>query len=92
MPSLIMRQKHVKHCYLVHAFEQIQKIAQRIMVDAVMVQVAATHNHSSIEQCFYQVDATVAVSMRYSASCFIIDIVSCRICNTKRETQEIAAG
>ena len=71
--------------------EQIQSIANRIMVDPVLVKVASTHDKSSIEQQFYKLasDESRTTALRLlllknrPESCLVF-------CNTKRETQEVA--
>ena len=71
--------------------DQIESIAQRIMIDPVRVQVASTHDSSSIQQTFYRVDENVQrltalrlLLMKYRPDSTLI------FCNTKRETQEVA--
>ncbi|MEN8179021.1 MAG: ATP-dependent RNA helicase DbpA [Pseudomonadota bacterium] len=71
--------------------DQIESIAQRIMIDPVRVQVAAMHDSASIQQTFYQVDDN---AQRMTALRLLL--LKCRpdstlvFCNTKRETQEVA--
>lgn len=71
--------------------DQIQSIAERIMVKPVMVQVAATHDSSSIQQYFYKVDSSTPrmtalrlLLQEYQPESALV------FCNTKRETQEVA--
>lgn len=70
---------------------QIEAIAQRIMLDPVVVQVAATHDSASIQQTFYAVGdkaqrmtALQLLLMKYQPDSALV------FCNTKRETQEVA--
>jgi ATP-independent RNA helicase DbpA len=70
---------------------QIQSIAQRIMQQPVMSQVAESHDQSSISQHFYQIEnneqRTEAVRLlllqHNPQSCIVF-------CNTKRQTQTLA--
>lgn len=71
--------------------DQIQSIAERIMINPVMVQVAATHDSTSIQQHFYKVDnntprmtALRLLLLEYRPESTLV------FCNTKRETQEVA--
>ncbi len=71
--------------------EQIQSIAKRIMCEPEMVQVASTHDESSIKQHFYRVTentqrrtALRLLLMHYHPESTLV------FCNTKRETQEVA--
>ena len=71
--------------------EQIKSIANRIMVDPVMVQVSSTHDEVTIEQHFYKVhdneDRLTALRLlllHYHPESSVV------FCNTKKETQEIA--
>ncbi|EGV51670.1 ATP-dependent RNA helicase DbpA [endosymbiont of Riftia pachyptila] len=70
---------------------QIESIAQRIMIHPVVVQVAATHDSTSIQQYFYRVDANTQrmtilqlLLLKYRPESALV------FCNTKRETQEVA--
>lgn len=70
---------------------QIQKIANRIMQKPVMVKVASTHDHATIEQHFYEVEnnnqrftALRLLLMQFSPESSLV------FCNTKKETQEVA--
>ena len=71
--------------------EQIQAIADRIMVDPVMARVTSTHDESSIEQRFYQIDydqsRVTALRMLLQKDRPESTLV---FCNTRRETQEVA--
>ncbi len=71
--------------------EQIQSIARRIMTEPEMVQVASTHDETSIKQHFYRVadntqrrTALRLLLMHYHPESALV------FCNTKRETQEVA--
>ncbi|WP_440874588.1 ATP-dependent RNA helicase DbpA [Thalassotalea sp. PLHSN55] len=72
--------------------KQIQSIAQRIMVKPVMVEAKSSHDNSSIEQKFYQVEhhdearslAVRLLLLEHQPESSVI------FCNTKRETQELA--
>ncbi len=71
--------------------EQIESIADRIMIDPLRVQVAATHDSASIQQTFYRVDdnaqrmtALRLLLLKYRPDSTLV------FCNTKRETQEVA--
>ncbi|NOX08351.1 MAG: ATP-dependent RNA helicase DbpA [Gammaproteobacteria bacterium] len=71
--------------------DKIQAIAERIMLEPVMVQVATTHDDSSIQQYFYQVDnnkqrmtALRLLLLQHRPESTVV------FCNTKRETQEVA--
>lgn len=71
--------------------EQIQAIARRIMNHPVMVQVASTHDSSSIQQHLFKVNdnahrLTVVrlLLQHYAPESAVV------FCNTKRETQEVA--
>jgi len=70
---------------------QIKVIAERIMHQPVMVQVATTHDNSSIQQYFYKVendvsriDALRLLLLHYRPGSALV------FCNTKQETQEVA--
>ncbi|MGH1539626.1 MAG: ATP-dependent RNA helicase DbpA [Arenicella sp.] len=71
--------------------EQIQSIAERVMTEPVLVQVAATHDNVSIQQYFYQVgdDIDRITALRLLLLQFRADSTLV-FCNTKRETEEIA--
>lgn len=70
---------------------EIQAIAKRVMQQPVMVEVASTHDESSIEQHFYQVNdggnritaLQLLIKHHKPASTLIF-------CNTKKETQQVA--
>jgi ATP-independent RNA helicase DbpA len=71
--------------------EQIQSIAKRIMIEPVVVQVAATHDSGSIKQYFYRVDdndqritALRLLLLKHRPDSALV------FCNTRRETQEVA--
>jgi len=71
--------------------EQIQSIAKRIMCEPEMVQVASTHDQTSIRQHFYRVAdntqrriALRLLLMHYRPESTLV------FCNTKLETQEVA--
>ncbi len=71
--------------------EQIKSIAKRIMLQPVVVQVAATHDSTNIQQCLYKVDkdqnrltALWLLFLHYQPESAIV------FCNTKIETQEVA--
>ncbi len=71
--------------------DQIQAIARRIMLKPVMVQVASTHDSSTIEQHFYKVEnntqrltALRLLLLHFQPTSTLV------FCNTKRETQEVA--
>ncbi len=71
--------------------DQIGSIAKRVMIEPVMVQVAASHDRSSIQQHFYKVsdDAQRMTALRllllhYRPESAVV------FCNTKRETQDVA--
>ncbi|MDQ6955595.1 MAG: ATP-dependent RNA helicase DbpA [Mariprofundaceae bacterium] len=71
---------------------QTKSIAQRLMQQPVMVQVASTHDDKSIEQHFYQVgdddesrlQAIRLLLLQYKPESAVV------FCNTKRETEDIA--
>ncbi len=71
--------------------EQIQAIAQAIMVEPVSVRVKAQHDSNSIEQRFYQLNHD---SERMNALQLLLQQhrpnTAVVFCNTKRETQAIA--
>lgn len=71
--------------------EQIHAIAQRIMIEPVIVQAATTHDDSSIQQHFYQVDdetdrltALRLLLLQFRPESAVV------FCNTKIETQSVA--
>lgn len=71
--------------------DQIQSIAQRIMVDPVIAKVTSTHDKSTIQQHFFKVDddkqrltALRLLLMKYRPESSVV------FCNTRRETQEVA--
>lgn len=71
--------------------EQIQSISERIMNMPQIIQVASTHNNTSIEQRFYEVDegfsrvtALQLLLLTYRPSSAVV------FCNTRKDTQELA--
>jgi len=70
--------------------DKIESIAKRIMIDPVMVQVAATHDNVSIQQYLYKVEegerltALRLLLQHYRPESAVV------FCNTKQETQEVA--
>ncbi|GAB2779030.1 ATP-dependent RNA helicase DbpA [Halomonas shantousis] len=71
--------------------EGIRPIAERLMNDPVTVEVASTHDSTSIRQHFYRVadeperfEALRLLLLKYRPESSVV------FCNTKRETQEIA--
>ncbi|MEX2366706.1 MAG: ATP-dependent RNA helicase DbpA [Pseudohongiellaceae bacterium] len=72
---------------------QIQSVAERILVDPVMVKVDASHDSDSIRQYFYQVENDAArlpalrlLLLRYRPDSTLI------FCNTRRETEAVATA
>lgn len=71
---------------------QIKQISERIMTDPAMVQVESTHDNTTIEQHYYQVEdgsdqrglALRLLLLHYAPRSTVV------FCNTKRETQEVA--
>jgi ATP-independent RNA helicase DbpA len=71
--------------------DEIQSIASRVMIDPVLVQVASTHEDTTIRQRFYQVEndaqrltALRLLLMKYRPQSALV------FCKTRRETQEVA--
>ena len=71
--------------------EQIQTIAQRIMVNPVVVQSIATHDNSTIQQYLYKVDDDIErltalrlLLLHHRPESAVV------FCNTRQETQEVA--
>ena len=71
--------------------DQIKSVADRIMIEPEMVQVTSTHDETSIEQHFYQVEnneqrliALRLLLLHYRPESSVV------FCNTKKETREIA--
>ncbi|MGL6171777.1 MAG: ATP-dependent RNA helicase DbpA [Vibrio sp.] len=69
----------------------IEKIAQNVTRNATMIQVAATHDTSTIRQYFYKVDGSEArdqaletLLLHHQPSSAVV------FCNTKREVQNVA--
>ncbi|MEH6628344.1 MAG: ATP-dependent RNA helicase DbpA [Motiliproteus sp.] len=72
--------------------DQIQAMADRVLTDPVMVQVASSHDSSSIKQHFYQVssneqrtEALLRLLKHHRPESALV------FCNTKRETDEVAS-
>lgn len=70
---------------------QIQSIAKRVMIDPVLIQVASTHDNSSIQQHFYKLvdNAQRVTALRLLLLKFRPDSALV-FCNTKLETQDVA--
>ncbi len=70
---------------------QIQSIAQRIMINPMRIEVASSHDSTSIVQHFYKIDdeaqRIIALRLLLGHSRPESTLV---FCNTKRETQEVA--
>jgi ATP-independent RNA helicase DbpA len=71
--------------------DQIQSMAQRVMQNPVLVQVAETHDNSSIRQHFFQFElnkhrltALRLLLLHYRPGSTLV------FCNTRRETEEVA--
>ncbi|MHB0775972.1 ATP-dependent RNA helicase DbpA [Halomonas sp. WWR20] len=71
--------------------EGIRPIAERMMIDPASVEVASTHDDTSIRQHFYRVaseaerfEALHLLLLKYRPESSVV------FCNTKRETQEVA--
>ena len=71
--------------------EEIQKIAERVMIDPVMAKVTSTHDSETIQQHFFEVDdeqdrlvALRLLLLRYRPDSAVV------FCNTKKETQAAA--
>jgi ATP-independent RNA helicase DbpA len=71
--------------------DQIQSMATRVMQDPVLVQVAETHDNSSIRQHFFQFElnkhrltALRLLLLHYRPGSTLV------FCNTRRETEEVA--
>lgn len=73
--------------------DQIQSIAQRIMIAPISVQAAATHDSTSIQQYVYQLDSGVErlTALRLLLLNFRPESAVV-FCNTKLETQNVADG
>lgn len=71
--------------------DQIKSIAKRVMVEPVLIQVASTHDNSSIQQHFYKLEdnAQRVTALRLLLLKFRPDSALV-FCNTKLETQEVA--
>lgn len=71
---------------------QIKQISERIMTDPAMVKVESTHDNSTIQQHYYQIEegseqrrlALRLLLLHYLPKSTVV------FCNTKRETQEVA--
>ena len=71
--------------------DQIRSMAERVMIQPVMVQVASTHDNASIRQHFFRFEqnkqrltALRLLLLNYRPGSALI------FCNTKRETEEVA--
>ena len=68
--------------------DEIQSIAQRVMVEPEIVQITEGHDSSTIQQAFYQCDdrltALRLLLLHHRPGSAVV------FCNTKRETQEVA--
>ena len=71
--------------------DEIQSIAKRIMTDPVIIQVTSTHDESTIEQNFYELESEqqrlIALRLllqQYNPESALV------FCKTKRETQEVS--
>jgi len=71
--------------------EQINSMAERVMIQPVMVQVASTHDNASIRQHFFRFEqnkhrltALRLLLLKYRPGSALV------FCNTKRETEEVA--
>jgi ATP-independent RNA helicase DbpA len=71
--------------------EEIQSIAERVMIDPVMAQVASTHDSATIQQHFFSVDddddritALRLLLLHYRPGSAVV------FCNTKRDAQGVA--
>ena len=71
--------------------DEIASISKRVMREPLRVQAAVTHDSSSIQQHFYQVDNN---QQRLEALCFLLQSYrpdsTVVFCNTKKETDEVA--
>ncbi|MCF7976263.1 MAG: ATP-dependent RNA helicase DbpA [Phycisphaerae bacterium] len=70
--------------------EKIQSIAERIMIKPVMVKVASTHDSTSIEQHFYEVDQDERMSSLRRLLHHYRPESSVVFCATKIEAQEVS--
>lgn len=75
--------------------DQIQDIAQRIMIDPLVIKSAATHDNDSIEQIFFKIsDKSEVEAPRFTALRLLLleyrPDSALVFCNTRRETQEVA--
>lgn len=71
--------------------EKIQSISQRIMKKPVSIKVTATHDNTSIQQLFYEVDKNTSRLTALRLLLLKHKPNSCVVfCNTKVETQEVA--
>lgn len=76
--------------------DKIQAIARRLMHSPVMVEVNSTHNASSIEQTFYNIDGPEGGDRERRLQALQLILLQYRpqsalvFCNTKKETDEVA--
>ncbi len=70
--------------------ERIQGIAERVMVDPVLVQVESTHDSASIAQSFHQVEDGERLSALRLLLLHHRPDSAVVFCNTKKECQEVA--
>ena len=72
--------------------ERIQLIAQRVMVEPTVIQVESTHDSSTIDERFYQVDESERLTalqlllLKHRPDCAVV------FCNTKKECQEVTTA
>ena len=71
--------------------DQIRSMAERVMIQPVMVQVASTHDNASIRQLFFRFEQNKQrlttlrlLLLKYRPGSALV------FCNTKRETEEVA--
>jgi len=71
--------------------KQIEILTQHIMKTPLVVKVESRHDHSSIHQCFYQVDSNEQRS-EYVKQLILVNRPESAVvfCNTKIETQQLA--
>ncbi len=72
--------------------DKIQRIAQRVMVNPVLVKAVDTHDDANIQQYLFRIDSARG---RFVALCLLLQQYrpesAVVFCNTKKETQEVAA-